>query len=188
MRIDIGISGDRLLVIAFAFMATLALAGTASRQTAASFTGTTVNPANNVATMLVQVPASQNNAASAAGRDLRAALAPLLVAPLDERPHAVLSTGPKPTTSVGLYVVTHVDVVPTKREDGTAEIRKLVEASRGSAGNVRFDALVQAGRPNHLTLVEAWTNTGTQETHSAAQPTRSFRSARLRPPRPDRRG
>jgi len=66
MRIDIGISGDRLLVIAFAFMATLALAGTASRQTAASFTGTTVNPANNVATMLVQVPASQNNAASAA--------------------------------------------------------------------------------------------------------------------------
>jgi quinol monooxygenase YgiN len=67
--------------------------------------------------------------------------------------------------------------VPTKREEGTAEIRKLVEASRGSAGNVRFDALVQAGRPNHLTLVEAWTNTGTQETHSAAQPTRSFRTA-----------
>jgi len=66
MRLNTGISGDRLLVIAFAFMATLALAGTASRQTAASFTGTTVNPANNVATMLVQVPASQNNAASAA--------------------------------------------------------------------------------------------------------------------------
>jgi len=121
--------------------------------------------------------AREDNAASMAGRDLRAALAPLLVAPLDERPHAVLSTGPKPTTTAGLYVVTHVDVVPTKREDGTAEIRKLVEASRGSAGNVRFDALVQAGRPNHLTLVEAWTNTGTQETHSAAQHTRSFRTA-----------
>lgn len=66
MRKNIRISGDRLLVIAFTFMATVALAGTASRQTAASFTGTSVNPANSIATMLVQVPASQNNAASAA--------------------------------------------------------------------------------------------------------------------------
>jgi quinol monooxygenase YgiN len=121
--------------------------------------------------------AREDNAASAAGRDFRAALTPLLVAPADERPHAALSTGPKPTAVGGVYVVTHVDVVPSKREEGTAEVRKLVEASRGSPNNVRFDALVQAGRPNHLTLIEAWTNGGTQETHSAAAPTRAFRTA-----------
>jgi quinol monooxygenase YgiN len=121
--------------------------------------------------------AREDNAASAAAKDFRANLAPLLVAPLDERPHVALSTGPKPTAAAGLYVVTHVDFVPTKREEGTAETRKLAEASRGSSGNVRFDALVQANRPNHLTLVEAWTNGGLQEAHSAAPSTRAFRTA-----------
>ncbi len=121
--------------------------------------------------------AREDNAASAAAKDFRAGLAPLLVAPIDERPHVALSTGPKPTTAAGLYVVTHVDFVPTKREEGTAETRKLAEASRGSTGNVRFDALVQASRPNHLTLVEAWTNAGMQENHSAAPSTRAFRTA-----------
>lgn len=121
--------------------------------------------------------AREDNANSPAVKDFRTNLAPLLVAPLDERPHAALSTGPKPTTAAGLYVVTHVDFVPTKREEGTAETRKLAEASRGSTGNVRFDALVQASRPNHLTLVEAWGNAGNQEAHSAAPATRSFRTA-----------
>jgi quinol monooxygenase YgiN len=121
--------------------------------------------------------AREDNAASAAGKEFRASLAPLLVAPLDERPHAELSTGPKPTMAAGLYIVTHVDFVPTKREEGAAETRKLAEASRGSPGNVRFDALVQASRPNHLTLIEAWSNAGMQETHSAAPSTRAFRTA-----------
>ncbi len=57
------------------------------------------------------------------------------------------------------------------------QVRKLAEASRGTAGNVRFDALVQASRLNHLTLVEAWTDSPAQEAHSAANPTKSFRSA-----------
>ena len=66
MRTNIGISGDRLLAIAFVFMVTVALGGLVSGETGASFTSSTVNPANNVATMLVQVPASQNNTTSAA--------------------------------------------------------------------------------------------------------------------------
>jgi len=67
--------------------------------------------------------------------------------------------------------------VPTKRDEGVAETRKLAEASRGTAGNLRFDALVQASRPNHLTLVEAWTDAPAQAAHSATSPTRSFRTA-----------
>jgi hypothetical protein len=66
MRVNAGVSGDRLLAIAFAFMATVALAGMGVGRTAASFTGTTSNPANNVAAMLVQVPAAQNGTTSAA--------------------------------------------------------------------------------------------------------------------------
>jgi quinol monooxygenase YgiN len=121
--------------------------------------------------------AREDNAASAPAREFRAALAPLLIAPYDERPHFALSSAPKAATPAAVHVVTHVDFVPPKREEGTAEVRKLTEASRGTAGNIRFDALVQASRPNHLTLVEAWTDAPAQEAHSAAGPTRSFRTA-----------
>jgi quinol monooxygenase YgiN len=130
--------------------------------------------------------AREDNATSAASREFRAALAPLLIAPYDERPHFALSTGPPSTGTraatpaavpTAVYVVTHVDLVPPKREEGVAEVRKLAEASRGTAGNVRFDALVQASRLNHLTLVEAWTDAPAQQAHSATNPTRSFRSA-----------
>ncbi len=121
--------------------------------------------------------AREDNAASAASREFRSALAPLLIAPYDERPHFALSTGTRAATPAAVYVVTHVDIVPPKRDEGAAEVRKLAEASRGTAGNVRFDALVQASRLNHLTLVEAWTDAAAREAHSAANPTRSFRSA-----------
>ena len=121
--------------------------------------------------------AREDNAASAASRDFRAALAPLLIAPYDERPHFALSTGTRAATPTAVYVVTHADIVPPKREEGAAEVRKLAEASRGTAGNIGFDALVQASRLNHLTLVEAWTDAAAREAHSAAAPTRSFRSA-----------
>jgi len=125
--------------------------------------------------------AREDNAASAASREFRAALAPLLIAPYDERPHFALSTGTRAATPTAVptavYVVTHVDIVPPKRDEGVAEVRKLAEASRGAAGNVRFDALVQASRLNHLTLVEAWMDAPAREAHSATNPTRSFRTA-----------
>jgi quinol monooxygenase YgiN len=121
--------------------------------------------------------AREENAAAAASRDLRAALAPLLIAPYDERPHFALSTGSRAAQLAALYAVTHVDFVPPKRDEGSAEVRKLAEASRGTAGNVRFDALVQASRPNHLTLVEAWTDAAAQAAHTAAGPAKSFRTA-----------
>jgi quinol monooxygenase YgiN len=124
--------------------------------------------------------AREDNAASAASREFRAALAPLLIAPYDERPQFALSTGTRAATPATVptvvYVVTHVDFVPLKRDEGVAETRKLAEASRGTAGNVRFDALVQASRLNHLTLVEGWTDAAAQEAHSAADATRSFRA------------
>ena len=121
--------------------------------------------------------AREATAAAAASREFRAALAPLLIAPYDERPHFALATAARAATPAALYVITHVDVVPPKRDDGAAEVRRLAEASRGTAGNVGFDALVQASRLNHLTLVEAWTDAAAREAHSAAAATRSFRTS-----------
>ena len=60
------LSGDRLLAIAIVFMVAIALGGLVSGDTAASFTGTSVNPSNHASTLLVQPPASQNNTTSAA--------------------------------------------------------------------------------------------------------------------------
>jgi quinol monooxygenase YgiN len=123
--------------------------------------------------------AREDNAASAPGQEFRSALMPLLIAPYDERPHFALgppSSGTTPATPAGVFVITHVDIVPPKRDDGVAAVRTLAERSAGKAGNVRFDALVQASRLNHLTLVEAWTDAPAREAHSAAIPTKSFRS------------
>src|SRR5689334_21704068 len=47
---------------------------------------------------------------------LRAALLPLLIAPYDERPHLPMSLGPVTPAPGAIFVVTHIDVVPTGRE------------------------------------------------------------------------
>jgi quinol monooxygenase YgiN len=125
--------------------------------------------------------AREDNAASAPRQAFRSALTPLLIAPYDERPHFALSvasppSGASPATPAGVFVITHVDLVPPKREDGVAAVRTLAERSAGAAGNLRFDALVQASRPNHLTLVEGWTDAAAQEAHSASDAARSFRT------------
>jgi quinol monooxygenase YgiN len=122
--------------------------------------------------------AREDNAGSTASQALRTALAPLLIAPYDERPHFALSVGhaTPPTAPAAVYVITHVDLVPTKREDGVALVLTLAEKSAGAPGNARFDALVQASRSNHLTLVEGWNDAAAQAAHGAAGPTRSFRT------------
>jgi quinol monooxygenase YgiN len=121
--------------------------------------------------------AREDNAAAAPARELRAGLASLLIAPYDERPHFALSTARKTGADAAVHVVTHVDFIPPKREEGTAEVRKVVEASRGTAGNILFDALVQVSRPNHLTLFECWKTAADRDAHSAAGPVKSFRTA-----------
>jgi hypothetical protein len=62
----IGVSGDRLLAMACALMATLTLVATGSKDTSASFTSLSANPVNLATTLLVQPPASQNNTSSGA--------------------------------------------------------------------------------------------------------------------------
>ncbi|MBV8187622.1 MAG: antibiotic biosynthesis monooxygenase [Alphaproteobacteria bacterium] len=121
--------------------------------------------------------AREDNAGSIAGRTFRTALALLQIAPYDERPHLALSVGPADPAPAALYVVTHVDVVPPKRDDAVAELKTLSERSAGSAGNVRFDTLVQASRLNHMTLVESWTDAAAQEAHSVTDAAKSFRTA-----------
>jgi quinol monooxygenase YgiN len=53
-----------------------------------------------------------------------------------------------------LYVVTHIDIFPPSQAAGLDQIRALSDDSRKDEGNIRFDALQQTNRGNHIILVE----------------------------------
>jgi quinol monooxygenase YgiN len=126
------------------------------------------------------VKAQQDHATTAAAKDFRAKLAPLLAAPYDERPHTALSAGPTVATKSGaLFAITHVDIIPPKKDDGVASVMALAEKSRGTPGNLRFDALTQSSRPNHMTIVEMWATTAAMDTHRTTASTRQFREGLL---------
>lgn len=98
-------------------------------------------------------------------------------APIDDRVHFPLSVGPLEIKATGaaVAVVTHVDVIPPQRENGTAFTRQLAEDSRKEAGNLRFEAVTQVNRQNHFTVIEVWRDRKTVDVHSMAAHTRAFR-------------
>jgi quinol monooxygenase YgiN len=115
-------------------------------------------------------------AATDAVTKFRAALAPLQSAPYDERIHNALSVGPLvPPTGNPIVVMTHVDVIPTQVEPGTAKVKAFVEHGRAAPGNRRFDDLVQANRKNHFTLIETWNGPADKRAWIATPTTRTFR-------------
>jgi quinol monooxygenase YgiN len=121
----------------------------------------------------------------------RKALQPLLYSPFDERAHVGLIAGdpkkePKPGKRA-VYVLTHVDISPPeqfppcKRQVqesgpcGNALVAQLVAAGRKDAGNLRFDALTQANRPNHMEVVEVWKSASAQKKHTVSKAVKDFR-------------
>ena len=54
-------------------------------------------------------------------------------------------------------------------------VEEMFEFSRADDGNVRFNALVQSNRTNHLTLVEEWQDEESWEAHVVSQQMREMR-------------
>ena len=121
--------------------------------------------------------AFEAHAAAAAALELRTKLAPLLASPNDERLHHGLVVGATTAASAAgpIYAVTHVDVIPPRKEDGVALLRQLATDSGHDAGNVRFDVLQQTNRPNHFTVVEIWKDRASFDAHTMAPATKRFR-------------
>lgn len=110
----------------------------------------------------------------------RNALKALESAPYDERPHKDLAVAQsKPAGGSAIYAVTHVDFVPTFREQGEAMLQTLAGEGRKMTGNIRFDVLTQASRPNHMTIIAVWNNADAWKRHTAASATKDFREALL---------
>ncbi len=114
---------------------------------------------------------------SANSTDTREKIAAIRNAPTDERVHTALSIGPidAPSTRGGIYVATHVDVIPPRKDDGVAALKRLGDESRRGADNLRFEVVQQVNRQNHFTVIEIWKDAKAVETHSMAAPTREFR-------------
>jgi quinol monooxygenase YgiN len=109
--------------------------------------------------------------------DTREKIAAFRNAPTDERVHTALSIGPIDAPSVrgAVYIATHVDVIPPRKDDGVAALKRLGDESRRGDGNLRFEVVQQINRPNHFTVIEIWKDAKAVETHSMAAPTREFR-------------
>jgi quinol monooxygenase YgiN len=119
--------------------------------------------------------------AAASTTAFREKLQPLLTSGYDERPHTGLVVGPMTAGggTAAVYVVTHVDVIPPKKDEAIAALQQLADPSRKDAGNLRYDVLQQISRPNHSTLVEIWKDQKSLEAHEGAAHTRSFRELLL---------
>src|SRR5262245_15760087 len=115
--------------------------------------------------------------AGAPRRDARARLQPLQASPNDERLHNDFAVGPASPTDGGgaVFVVTHVDVIPPRKDDSLPLLKQLAADSRAEAGNLRFDVVQQVNRPNHFTVVEAWKDRAAFDAHGMTPQTRKFR-------------
>jgi quinol monooxygenase YgiN len=118
--------------------------------------------------------AKQAFASTDATTKYRAALDPLRSAAYDERVHNALSVGPSKPGG-GILVLTHVDVVPTQVEPGTAKVKAFVEEGRNASGNLRFDDVVQANRKNHFTVIEIWKSPADKSAWISTKTARTFR-------------
>ena len=119
----------------------------------------------------------------------------LLVAPSDRRVCAGLDVADTQAggDAAGVYVMTHVDVVPPKKDEAIVLLNDLASASRKDSGVLRFDVWQQASRPNHSYVIEVWRDDAARDMHVMAGHTRALprqtaaagrfavRRARLRP-------
>jgi quinol monooxygenase YgiN len=74
-----------------------------------------------------------------------------------------------------VYVVTHVDVVAASKDDCAALLGAMSTDTRGDPGNISYDVLQQANRPNHFTVLEEWANRKALDGHAMAAHTLAFR-------------
>ena len=116
-------------------------------------------------------------AQGAASAKFRDAARPLADAPFDERVTNALYVvqGKEQGRAGAIYVVTHVDVIPSGKDDCMAALKTMSTDTANDAGNIRYEVLQQANRANHFTVVETWADRKALDAHAMAVHTRAFR-------------
>lgn len=76
----------------------------------------------------------------------------------------------------GLFVVSHVDLLPDSLPTAKPALLQYVADSRKDPGALRIELLQQTDRPNHFTIVSVWSSEKAFNDHLAAAHTRAFRA------------
>jgi quinol monooxygenase YgiN len=96
---------------------------------------------------------------------------------LDQNAYRTFATSESARTNDrAVVVVSHVDTAGNQADAPTV-LRRLAEMSRKEKGNVRFDILQNAKRPNHFTVLETWQSQDALEAHAIAAHTREYRDS-----------
>jgi quinol monooxygenase YgiN len=117
--------------------------------------------------------------AAAHTKEFREKIKPLLISAIDDRTHVGMEIAGDGAKSVpgAIYVVTHVDVPPPKKDECIVALKALVADSRKEGNSVRFEVFQQGSRPNHFSVVEIWKNQAAYDAHITAAHTKKFRDA-----------
>jgi quinol monooxygenase YgiN len=121
--------------------------------------------------------AAEAHGKAAAATALGQKLQPAMIDGFGVRQHSgfSLATPKGQIPSDAIYVVTHVDVFPTGKDQAAELVKAQAEAARKDDGNLRYDVLQWDGHPNHFTLVEAWRDRKAFDASAAAAHTKEFR-------------
>ena len=97
----------------------------------------------------------------------------------DERPHLALHVTKLDRSFSAnkdeIFAITHVDIVPTFKDQGITLVKDISASSEKDPGNIRFEALTQISRPNHMTIVEVWANQDAINHHASQKRKINFR-------------
>jgi quinol monooxygenase YgiN len=116
--------------------------------------------------------------AAAPTKEARDKLHAIRNSPADDRVHNGLTLEESQAARVParpLYVITHVDVPPPRKDECIALLNKLAAASRNDQGSLRFDIVQQSNRPNHFTVIEVWRSKKAFDAHAMTEHAREFR-------------
>ena len=86
-----------------------------------------------------------------------------------------LAFAPSTPPDQNVYIVSHIDATPDHSADTAKLLKDFATDHHKDPGSVRFEVMVQDGRPNHFTIVEVWRTRQAFEAHSALDHTKRFR-------------
>lgn len=109
-------------------------------------------------------------------------LAALLQAPLDERDGTLIEagvTGPRDNHAAArqIFVITHVDIIPTFLDQARPLLLQFVADSAGDSGVQTFIMVSWDDITNHFQLIEVFANQQAFDAHVSAQHTVNFRNS-----------
>ena len=120
--------------------------------------------------------ALDKHTAAAHTTQFREQVAPLLLAPIDERLCIATTVAPLREGRGAVYVVTHVDVPPGAAKRSCRSSGPSPTRAARTPGNVRFDVVHQKAKTNHFTVIGVWSDQKSDDDHQLAAHTKDFRS------------